>query len=91
MTPATNPERDKNHRFPPDIISHAVWVYFRFTLSYRGVEEIMLVRGIVMTYEAIRKCYGAAKHEILSSVEPSLALLGIAHPCIRLGAARDLG
>jgi len=33
MTPAANPERYKNHRFPPEIISHAVWLYFWFTLS----------------------------------------------------------
>jgi len=55
MTPAANPERYKNHRFPPEIISHAVWLYFRFTLSYRDVEEMMLARGIVVTYEAIRQ------------------------------------
>jgi hypothetical protein len=39
MTPDTNPERYKNHRFPPEITSQAVWLYFRFTLSYRDVEE----------------------------------------------------
>ncbi len=55
MTPPINSECYKNHRFPPEIISHAVWLYFRFTLSYRDVEEMMLARGIAMTYEAIRK------------------------------------
>jgi putative transposase len=55
MTPDTNPERYKNHRFPPEIISHAVWLYFRFALSYRDVEEMLFARGIVVTYEAIRK------------------------------------
>lgn len=55
MTPAARSERYKNHRFPPEIISHAVWLYFRFTLSYRDVEEMMVARGIVVTYEAIRK------------------------------------
>jgi putative transposase len=55
MTPPANTERYKNHRFPPEIISHAVWLYFRFTLSYRDVEEMLLARGIVVTYEAIRK------------------------------------
>ena len=50
-----NLERYKNHLFPPEIISHAVWLYFRFSLSYRDVEEMMLARGIVVTYEAIRK------------------------------------
>ena len=45
----------KNHRFPPEIISHAVWLYFRFCLSYRDVEELLFARGIIVTYEAIRK------------------------------------
>ena len=55
MTPAANTERYKHHRFPPEIISHAVWLYFRFPLSYRDVEEMMFARGISVTYEAIRK------------------------------------
>jgi putative transposase len=45
----------KNHRFPPEIISHGVWLYFRFCLSYRDVEELLFARGIIVTYEAIRK------------------------------------
>jgi len=45
----------KNHRFPVEIISHAVWLYFRFCLSFRAVEEVWLERGVVVTYEAIRK------------------------------------
>jgi putative transposase len=45
----------KHHRFPPDIISHAVWLYFRFCLSYRDVEELLFARGILVTYEAIRQ------------------------------------
>jgi putative transposase len=45
----------KNHRFPAEIISHAVWLYFRFCLSYRDVEELLLARGVIVTYEAIRK------------------------------------
>ncbi len=44
----------KNHRFPAEIISHAVWLYFRFCLSYRDVEELMAARGITLTYEAVR-------------------------------------
>jgi putative transposase len=55
MTPDANPERYKSHRFPPEIISHAVWLYFRFTLSYRDVEEMLFARGIMVSYEAIRK------------------------------------
>src|ERR1700687_1181883 len=41
-------------RFPAEIISHCVWLYFRFCLSYRDVEEMMAERGIVVTYETIR-------------------------------------
>jgi hypothetical protein len=51
-TPSINPY--KNHRFPVEIISHAVWLYFRFCLSYRDVEELLFSRGILVTYEAIR-------------------------------------
>ena len=42
------------HRFPAEIISHCVWLYSRFCLSYRDVEEIMGERGVVVTYETIR-------------------------------------
>jgi putative transposase len=55
MTPPTTPERYKNHRFPAEIISHGVWLSYRFCLSYRDVEELLLTRGVVVTYEAIRK------------------------------------
>ena len=51
--PATT--KYKNHRFPVEIISHAVWLYFRFCLSFRDVEELLLERGVIVTYEAIRK------------------------------------
>ena len=52
-TPSIN--RCKNHRFPAEIISHGVWLYFRFCLSYRDGEELLFARGIIVTYEAIRK------------------------------------
>jgi transposase-like protein len=42
------------HRFPPDIIRHAVWLYFRFTLSFRDVEDLLAERGIDVSYETIR-------------------------------------
>lgn len=41
----------KRHRFPPGIIAHAVWLYVRFNLSLREVEEILLKRGIDVSYE----------------------------------------
>ena len=51
----TKPVRYKRHRFPPQIIAHAVWLYFRFPLSLRLVEEMLLDRGIVVSYETIRR------------------------------------
>jgi putative transposase len=50
--PALNPY--KRHRFPAEIMSHCVWLYFRFCLSYRDVEELMAERGVTLTYEAVR-------------------------------------
>ena len=43
------------HRYPVEIISHAVWLYFRFTLSFRDIEELLASRGVIVTYEAIRQ------------------------------------
>jgi putative transposase len=45
----------KGHRYPAEAISHCVWLYFRFPLSFREVEELMLERGIVVSYETIRR------------------------------------
>ena len=42
------------YRFPPAIISHAVWLYYRFTLSFRDVEDLLAHRGITVSYESIR-------------------------------------
>ena len=53
LTTAASPY--KGHRFPHEIISHAVWLYFRFSLSYRDVEELLAERGIGVTYEAVRQ------------------------------------
>jgi putative transposase len=49
--PATS--RYKNHRFPGEIVSHAVWLYFRLCLSFREVEELLFERGVIVSYEAI--------------------------------------
>jgi putative transposase len=51
----TKPVSYKRHRFPPQIIAHAVWLYFRFPVSLRLVEEMLLERGIVVSYETIRR------------------------------------
>ena len=44
----------KRHRYPPEIISYAIWLYFRFNLSYRDIEDILAQRGIFVSYESIR-------------------------------------
>ena len=43
------------HRFPPDIICHAVWLYVRFTLSYRDVEDLLVEQGLYISYEGVRR------------------------------------
>ena len=47
----------KRHRFPPDIIRHAVWLYARFTLSYRDVEDLLAERGLDISYESVRRWF----------------------------------
>jgi len=44
----------KGHWFPPEIISYSIWLYHRFTLSFRDVEDLLAERGITVSYEAIR-------------------------------------
>jgi transposase-like protein len=43
------------HQFPPAVIRHAIWLYHRFTLSYRDVEELLAERGIEVSYESVRR------------------------------------
>ncbi len=52
---APTPDLYKGFRFPQDIIAHAVWLYFRFALSFRDVEELLAERGIIVTYETVRQ------------------------------------
>jgi hypothetical protein len=48
---AVSSSRYKGHRYPAEVISHCVWLYHRFPLSFREVEEMMLARGVVVSYE----------------------------------------
>ena len=50
----TTPNPYSGYRHPGEIISHAVWLYFRFALSFRDIEEILAARGILVSYEAVR-------------------------------------
>jgi transposase-like protein len=45
----------RRHRFPPEIIQHAIWLYLRFTSSYRDVEELLAERGVEISYETVRR------------------------------------
>ena len=45
----------RRHRFPAPIIQHAIWLYLRFTLSYRDVEELLAERGLDLSYETVRR------------------------------------
>ena len=47
----------KRHRFPPDVIRHSVWLYARFTLSFRDVEEMLAERGLDISYETVRRWF----------------------------------
>jgi putative transposase len=53
----TTPTRSRytGHRFPPEVIGHAVWLYFRFPLGLRMVEEMLAARGIVVSHETVRQ------------------------------------
>lgn len=51
----STPPSYKGHRYPVEVISHCVWLYHRFPLSFREVEELTLERGIVVSYETIRR------------------------------------
>src|SRR5215471_3531861 len=55
MPPPADTVRYKNHRFPGEIISHGVWLYYRFTLSYRDVQELLFECGITVSHEAVRQ------------------------------------
>jgi len=72
MSKSNNPY--SRYRFPPEVISHAVWPYHRFTLSFRDIEELLAIRGVQTSYESIRLwClkfhpdYGKALRKVLTS------------------------
>jgi transposase-like protein len=54
------------YRFPPEIIQRAIWLYVRFTLSFRDVEDLLAERGIIVSYETVRRSDVAARCSFLS-------------------------
>ena len=64
----------RRHRFPVEIIQHAVWLYFRFPLSFRDVEDLLAERGIDVSYETVRRWsakFGLAYAKKLRRSHPS--------------------
>jgi putative transposase len=51
------------YRFPPEIIQQAIWLYVRFALSFRDVEDLLAERGIVVSYETVRRWVNLAGKE----------------------------
>ena len=70
----------KGHRFPAENIAHCVWLYHRFPLSLREVEELMLARGVIVSYETIRQwCakFGPVYAAACAAANPDPATNGI--------------
>ncbi len=78
----------KRHRFPPEIIQHAVWLYARFTLSFRDVEDLLAERGIDVSNETVRRwflkfdrliagylCRNRPRASMVSQLQPSTSRL----------------
>jgi putative transposase len=56
--PCPSARSDRGFHFPAEVISHAVWLYARFALSYHDVEELLSERGIQVSYESVRRWVG---------------------------------
>ena len=70
----------KRHRFPPEVIRHAVWLYARFTLSFRDIEDLLAERGLDISYETIRRWFlkfGTPIAANLRRTRPRPAIIGI--------------
>jgi len=52
---STCKSRYRRHRFPPVVISHTIWLYYRFSLSFRDIEDLLAERDVVVSYESIRR------------------------------------
>jgi putative transposase len=68
------------YRFPPDIIQQAIWLYLRFTLSFRDVEGLLAERGIMVSYETVRRWvnhFGPKIAADRANADPSPIRLGI--------------
>src|SRR5438094_5607534 len=71
----TTPARTRcgGYRFPAEIIGHAVWVYFRFPLGLRMVEELLAARGIIVSHETVRQWARKFGQQFANQPDPSTA------------------
>src|SRR5438128_12456140 len=87
------PPSDACNRFPPDIIQQAIWLYLRFTLSFRDVEELLAERGIDVSHETIRRwvaVFGPMIARRLRAMRPSPTQPGTSMRCSSRLVARDV-
>jgi transposase-like protein len=63
----------KGHRYPAEIISHCVWLYHRFPLSFREVEEMMMACGVLVMYETIREVVPQVRSDLRERAAPPTA------------------
>src|SRR5918993_4048642 len=75
MTPPSKPSY-AGHRFPPEVIGHAVWLDFRFPLGLRMVEETLAARGIVVSHETVRQWALKFGQEFANRIRRRLARAG---------------
>ena len=68
MLMSVSPSLYCRHRFPAEIIGQCVWLYFRFTLSHRDIEEMMAVRGVTHTYKGTGKSAPPAKGLVITHI-----------------------
>src|SRR5438552_18924246 len=81
----------RRHRFPPAIIQHAIWLYLRFTLSYRDVEELLAERGFDVSYEMVRRWvlkFGPLIARKLRQGRPGRARSGTSTMVVRIAGRR---
>src|ERR687884_1711110 len=91
MTTAAR-NRYAGHRFPPEVISHAVWLYFRFPLSLRMVEEMLAARGILVSHETVRQWVRKFGQDFANQIRRRLPGPGdkwhLDEVCLRIGGKK---
>jgi transposase-like protein len=79
--------RYTGYRFPAEIIGHAVWLYFRFPLGLRMVEELLAARGIIVSHETVRQWAGLTHKFCGEPVPPMIIVIqgSLGVSCLRVG------